>query len=38
MFKHNALAAIITSYKQDFKRIHEEEIYKWKAVQCFQEN
>jgi 5-methylcytosine-specific restriction protein B len=38
MFNSNALAAIISSYKQDFSKIHEEEIYKWKAVKCFQEN
>ncbi|WP_461256455.1 hypothetical protein [Treponema sp. R80B11-R83G3] len=38
MFNKNALAAIISKYKKDFKQIHEEEIYKWKAVKCFQDN
>jgi len=29
---------IIESYKSEFKTIHDEEIYKWKAVKCFQDN
>jgi 5-methylcytosine-specific restriction protein B len=38
MFNKDALADIISSYKQDFERINKEEIYKWKAVKCFQDN
>jgi 5-methylcytosine-specific restriction enzyme B len=38
MFNNNALAAIISDYKQHFDQIHKEEIYKWKAVKCFQDN
>jgi len=38
MFNNKALAAIISDYKQNFKQIHNEEIYKWKAVKCFQDN
>ncbi|KQS93014.1 DUF3883 domain-containing protein [Chryseobacterium sp. Leaf394] len=29
---------IITCYKRHFGDIHNEEIYKWRAVKCFQEN
>jgi len=29
---------IIKQYKQHFKYIHQEEIYKWQAVKCFQDN
>jgi hypothetical protein len=29
---------LITLYKTHFKKIHNEEIYKWRAVKCFQEN
>ena len=36
MFNNRALAAIISDYKQNFEQIHKEEIYKWKAVKCFQ--
>jgi 5-methylcytosine-specific restriction enzyme B len=38
MFNDNALAAIISDYKQNFEQVHKEEIYKWKAVKCFQDN
>jgi 5-methylcytosine-specific restriction protein B len=38
MFNIDALAAIISDYKLNFERIHKEEIYKWKAVKCFQDN
>jgi len=38
MFNNNALAEIISKYKQNFEQIHKEEIYKWKAVKCFQDN
>jgi 5-methylcytosine-specific restriction protein B len=38
MFNYNALAEIISNYKNNFNQIHEEEIYKWKAVKCFQDN
>ena len=38
MFNVDALGAIISSYKQNFEHIHNEEIYKWKAVKCFQDN
>jgi len=38
MFNNGALKEIISKYKQNFKQIHEEEIYKWKAVKCFQDN
>jgi len=38
MFNNKALAAIISDYKQNFEQIHKEEIYKWKAVKCFQDN
>ncbi|TDX00523.1 DUF3883 domain-containing protein [Dinghuibacter silviterrae] len=30
--------ALILAYKNAFNRIHGEEIYKWKAIQFFQEN
>ncbi|MCX6152736.1 MAG: DUF3883 domain-containing protein [Candidatus Kapabacteria bacterium] len=30
--------AILEKYKQHFKLIHKEEIYKWQAVKCFQDN
>ena len=33
-----ALKQIISDYKSNFSRIREEEDYKWKAVQHFQEN
>lgn len=36
MFDNNALQTIIADYKKHFTHIHKEEIYKWKAVQCFQ--
>jgi hypothetical protein len=29
---------IIKLYKRHFKYIHKEEIYKWRAVKCFQDN
>lgn len=29
---------IIKGYKRHFKSIHNEEIYKWRAVKCFQDN
>lgn len=32
------LRDIIKQYKRHFKYIHQEEIYKWRAVKCFQEN
>jgi len=32
------LGEIISAYKHDFDRVHREEIYKWKAVKCFQDN
>ena len=38
MFDKTALADIVAAYKQDFERIHKEEIHKWKAVQCFQDH
>jgi 5-methylcytosine-specific restriction protein B len=38
MLDINALTEIICAYKQNFQRIHKEEIYKWKAVKCFQDN
>ena len=38
MLNINALETIIKDYKQDFKRIHADEIYKWKAVKHFQDN
>ena len=38
MFDYEALATVIAAYKQDFQRIHKEEIYKWKAVKCFKDN
>ena len=28
----------IEDYKRNFNIVHEQEIYKWKAVKCFQEN
>jgi len=38
MFNTDVLTAIISDYKKDFDNIHKEEIYKWKAVKCFQDN
>jgi len=38
MFNDKALAGIISDYKKEFEQIHNEEIYKWKAVKCFQDN
>lgn len=35
---HQLLKEIIESYKSKFKTIHNEEIYKWQAVKCFQDN
>lgn len=32
------LRQYIDEYKLDFSRINQEEIYKWKAVKCFQDN
>jgi len=32
MFNNNALAAIISDYKQNFEQIHNDEIYKWKLL------
>ncbi|HEU4576437.1 MAG TPA: DUF3883 domain-containing protein [Chitinophagaceae bacterium] len=32
------LRQYIDEYKLDFARINQEEIYKWKAVKCFQDN
>jgi len=32
------LKDIIKQYKRHFKYIHQEEIYKWRAVKCFQDN
>jgi hypothetical protein len=32
------LRQYINEYKLDFARINQEEIYKWKAVKCFQDN
>jgi hypothetical protein len=29
---------ILKGYKRHFKSIHKEEIYKWRAVKCFQDN
>lgn len=29
---------IVKGYKRHFKSIHNEEIYKWRAVKCFQDN
>jgi hypothetical protein len=28
----------ITQYRQDFEKVRDQEIYKWKAVKCFQDN
>ena len=38
MINTDTLEKIISAYKQKFDSIHEEEIYKWKAVKCFQDN
>lgn len=32
------LRQYIDEYKLDFDRVNQQEIYKWKAVKCFQEN
>lgn len=32
------LKQYIEDYKLDFDRVNQEEIYKWKAVKCFQDN
>jgi len=29
---------ILKGYKRHFNSIHKEEIYKWRAVKCFQDN
>jgi hypothetical protein len=33
-----AIIEAIQFYKARFKKIHKEEIYKWRAVKCFQDN
>ena len=33
-----SLERIISDYKKDFQRISSEEVYKWEAIQWFQEN
>jgi 5-methylcytosine-specific restriction protein B len=38
MFNNEKLKVIIENYKNQFSTIHLEEIYKWKAVKCFQDN
>jgi len=38
VFNEDKLARIITDYKANIAVVHEEEIYKWKAVKCFQDN
>jgi len=38
MFDVNSVMKIISEYKHNFKEIDKEEIYKWKAVKCFQDN
>jgi len=38
MLNTDALATIISDYKRNFEQIHNDEIYKWKAVKCFQDN
>lgn len=35
---HEILKQYIQQYKFDFNRISHQEIYKWKAVKCFQDN
>ncbi len=32
------LRRYIDEYKLDFERVNQGEIYKWKAVKCFQDN
>jgi len=32
------LLTLLEGYKQHFNSIHSEEIYKWRAVKCFQDN
>lgn len=32
------LRQFIDEYKLDFERVNQQEIYKWKAVKCFQDN
>ncbi len=29
---------IVSLYESDFKRINEGELYKWRAIKCFQDN
>jgi 5-methylcytosine-specific restriction protein B len=38
MFNEEKLKAIIENYKKQFSAVHLDEIYKWKAVKCFQNN
>jgi 5-methylcytosine-specific restriction protein B len=38
MLNTGVLAEIISDYKEHFDKIHKDEIYKWKAVKCFQDN
>lgn len=35
---NEVLKDIIKQYKKDFDTVNSEEIYKWKAVKCFQDN
>jgi 5-methylcytosine-specific restriction protein B len=37
-FSRDALAVIIEHYKENFQKIRQDEIYKWKAVECFRRN
>jgi 5-methylcytosine-specific restriction protein B len=37
MLNRNDVLNIISKYKKKFEIIHENEIYKWKAVKCFQD-
>lgn len=34
----NKFYRIISQYKENFNEIHQEEIYKWQAFKCFQDN
>lgn len=35
---YQIIRKILNSYKSEFKQIHDREIYKWRAVKCFQDN
>mgnify|MGYP001193201134 CR=1 FL=1 len=37
-FNREALLNIIAKYKENYTTINSEELYKWKAVKCFQDN